>query len=103
MLAVSSIAARPIPIAIAAHAAGVVGGHDEAARLASERLATLRQVDGEMILHPAHDYVRSAVLASLDTETKAGFHEALARAFEAGQGEAKLHPPAGRGPRPPPR
>ena len=39
-----------------------------------------------MILHPAHDHVRVAVLASLDTETRAGWHEALARAFEAVQG-----------------
>ncbi|MDQ3301328.1 MAG: protein kinase, partial [Myxococcota bacterium] len=94
MLAVSSIAARPLPVEIAAHAAGVVGGHDEAAQLSNERLATLRQVEhrgeAKMILHPAHDYVRAAVLASLDTETKAGWHEALARAFEAVQGEEHL-------------
>jgi tetratricopeptide (TPR) repeat protein len=90
LLAVSSIAARPLPVTIAAHAAGVVGGLDESAQLVVERLATLREVDGETILHPAHDYVRAAVLASLDTETKAGWHEALARAFEAVQGEDKL-------------
>jgi len=90
LLAVSSIAARPLPVEIAAHAAGVVGGLDEAAQLVTERLATLREVDGATILHPAHDYVRAAVLASLDTETKAGWHEALARAFEAVQGEDKL-------------
>ncbi len=90
LLAVSSIAARPLPVEIAAHAAGVVGGLDEAAQLVVERLATLREVDGATILHPAHDYVRAAVLASLDTETKAGWHEALARAFEAVQGEDKL-------------
>ena len=90
LLAVTSIAARPLPVAIAAHAAGVVGGLDEAAQLVAERLATLREVDGETIVHPAHDYVRAAVLASLDTETKAGWHEAVARAFEAVQGEDKL-------------
>jgi len=90
LLAVSSIAARPLPVEIAAHAAGVVGGLHEAAQLVTERLATLREVDGATILHPAHDYVRAAVLASLDTETKAGWHEALARAFEAVQGEDKL-------------
>jgi len=90
MLAVSSIAARPIPIAIAAHAAGIVGGHDEAARLSAERLATLREVGDDMILHPAHDYVRAAILASLDHETKASWHEALARAFEEVQGPDKL-------------
>ncbi len=90
MLAVTSIAARPLPVEIAAHAAGVVGGHDEASVLSIERLATLRQVDGHMILHPAHDYVRSAVVAGLDTETKASFHEAIARAFEAVQGPAQL-------------
>ncbi len=90
MLAVSSIAARPLPVAIAARAAGVVGGHDEASQLAAERLATLRRVDGEMILQPAHDHVRQAVVASLDLESKAGWHEALARAFEDVQGEADL-------------
>src|SRR4051812_29423943 len=105
MLAVSSIAARPLPVEIAAHAAGVIGGHDEATQLSIERLATLRQVGDQMILHPAHDHVRNAVLASLDAESRAGWHEALARAFEAVQGPQQLdsqaggeHPPA---PRPP--
>jgi len=90
MLAVSSIAARPLSVAIAAHAAGLVGGHDEAGELAAERLATLRRVDGQMILQPAHDHVRQAVLASLDHEAKAGWHEALARSFQEIQGEAEL-------------
>jgi len=90
MLAVTSIAARPLPVEIAAHAAGVVGGHDEASVLSNERLATLRQVNGHMILHPAHDYVRNAVVAGLDTETKASWHEAIARAFEAVQGPEQL-------------
>ena len=90
MLAVSSVAARPLPVEIAAHAAGVVGGHDEATQLSVERLATLRQVGDQMILHPAHDYVRNAVLASLDAEARAGWHEALARAFEAVQGPDQL-------------
>jgi eukaryotic-like serine/threonine-protein kinase len=90
MLAVSSIAARPLPVEIAAHAAGVVGGLEAATRLSIERLATLHQVAGEMILHPAHDYVRTSVLANLDIETKAAFHEAIARAFEAVQGSERL-------------
>jgi len=90
MLAVSSIAARPLPVEIAAHAAGVVGGHDAATQLSVERLATLRQVGDQMILHPAHDYVRTSVLSNLDPETKAAFHEAIARAFEAVQGEDQL-------------
>ncbi|HET9621360.1 MAG TPA: protein kinase [Kofleriaceae bacterium] len=90
MLAVSSIAARPLPVEIAAHAAGVVGGHDEATQLSVERLATLRQVGDQMILHPAHDHVRVAVLASLDAEARAGWHEALALAFEAVQGPEQL-------------
>ena len=90
MLAVSAIAAKPIPVEIAAHAAGVVGGHDEASALSIERLATLRRVNGQMILQPAHDHVRAAVLASLDVESRAGWHEALARAYEDVQGEAQL-------------
>ena len=83
MLAVSSIAGRPIPIEIAAQAAGVVGGHDEASRLAAERLATIRRVGEQLILQPAHDHVRVAVVAGLDPEAKALWHEALARAFES--------------------
>jgi tetratricopeptide (TPR) repeat protein len=90
MLAVSAIAAKPIPVEIAAHAAGVVGGHDEASALSIERLATLRRVNGQMILQPAHDHVRVAVLANLDVESRAGWHEALARAYEDVQGEAQL-------------
>ncbi len=90
MLAVSSIAARPLPVEIAARAAGVVGGHDEASQLSIERLATLRRVNGQMILQPAHDHVRQAVVGSLDIESKAGWHEALARAFEDVQGAAEL-------------
>jgi len=90
MLAVSAVAAKPIPIEIAAHAAGLVGGHDEAAQLSIERLATLRRVNGQMILQPAHDHVRVAVLATLDIESKAGWNEALARAYEDVQGEEHL-------------
>jgi tetratricopeptide (TPR) repeat protein/tRNA A-37 threonylcarbamoyl transferase component Bud32 len=82
MLAVSSVAAKPIPVEIAAHAAGVVGGHDEASQLSVERLATLRRVNGQMILQPAHDHVRVAVVSSLDVESRAGWHEAIARAYE---------------------
>jgi len=90
MLAVSSVAGKPIPVEIAAHAAGVVGGHDEAAILSAERLATTRRVNGQMILQPAHDHVRVAVLASLDVESRAGWHEALAQAYEHVQGSEQL-------------
>ena len=90
MLAVSSIAAKPIAIEIAAHAAGLVAGHDAAAQLAAERLATLRRVNAQMILQPAHDHVRVAVLDSLDIESKAAWNEALARAYEDVQGEEHL-------------
>ena len=90
MLAVSSIAARPLPVEIAAHAAGVVSGHAAATELMGERLASVRRVNDQTILSPAHDFVRVAVLANLDIESKAGWHEALARAFEEVQGEANL-------------
>jgi tetratricopeptide (TPR) repeat protein/tRNA A-37 threonylcarbamoyl transferase component Bud32 len=90
MLAVSSVAGRPLPVEIAAHAAGVVAGHDAATQLSIERLATLRQVGDQAILHPAHDHVRTAVLAGLPAEAHASWHEALARAFEAVQGEGPL-------------
>ncbi len=82
MLAVSSIAARPLPIEVAARAASVVGGHDEAQQLAAERLATIRRIGDVTVLAPAHDHVRHAVVASLDVESKASWHEALAKAFE---------------------
>ncbi|MBV8758072.1 MAG: protein kinase [Deltaproteobacteria bacterium] len=82
MLAVSSIAARPLPIEVAARAAGLVGGHDEARQLAAERLATIRRIGDATVLAPAHDHVRTAVVASLDVESKAQWHEALAKAFE---------------------
>ncbi len=88
LLAITSVAARPLSVEIAAHAAGVVGGLEAASILSVERLATLHQVDGVMILHPAHDYVRTSVLGLLDVESKASFHEAIARAFEAVQGVA---------------
>jgi tetratricopeptide (TPR) repeat protein len=94
MLAVASVAGRPLPVAIAAHAAGVVSGHDAATQLSVERLVTLRQVGEQAILHPAHDYVRAAMLAGLDAAARAGVHEALAHAFEAvqaeGGGEAQI-------------
>jgi tetratricopeptide (TPR) repeat protein len=88
MLAVACVAGRPLPIAIAAHAAGVAAGHDAASRLSMERLATLRQVGERALLHPSHDHVHAAVLASLDDGVRAGWHEALALAFEAAQGAA---------------
>ncbi len=90
MLAVSAVAARPISIEIAARAAGVVDGHAEARALTAERLATIRRLGGDMILQPAHDHVRAAVLAGIDVEARAGWHEALARAFEDVQGEANV-------------
>jgi tRNA A-37 threonylcarbamoyl transferase component Bud32 len=90
MLAVSSVAAKPITVEIAAHAAGVAGGHDEAAELSAARLATLRRVNGSMILHPAHDHVRTAVLATLDIESRADWHESIAAAYEHVQGKDAL-------------
>ncbi|MGN6103539.1 MAG: hypothetical protein ACTHU0_00300, partial [Kofleriaceae bacterium] len=48
-------------------------------------LAPRRRVAAHLPGPPAHDYVRAAVLAGLDAETKAGWHEAIARAFEAVQ------------------
>ena len=90
MLALSSIAARPIAVAVAAYAAGVTHGLEEATRLATARFATVWSHGTELILCPPHDHVRTAVLATLDTEARAGWHEALARAFEAVQGEDQL-------------
>ncbi|MGN6105616.1 MAG: protein kinase domain-containing protein, partial [Kofleriaceae bacterium] len=73
MLAVSSIAARPLPVELAAHAAGVVGGHDAATQLSVERLATLRRNDSHKILHTTQQNDRPAIHARLDAETQAGW------------------------------
>jgi len=89
MLAVAAVAARPLPVDVAARAASVVGGHDEAAQLAAERLATVRHDDGRMLLHPAHDHVRQAILGGLDVEAKAFWHEQLALAFEELGGDSQ--------------
>ncbi len=56
----------------------------------SERLVTVRRAGDATLVHPAHDYVRAAVVAGLDGESRAGWHEALARAFEEVQGEDGL-------------
>jgi tRNA A-37 threonylcarbamoyl transferase component Bud32/tetratricopeptide (TPR) repeat protein len=88
LLAVTSIAARPIPFDVAVHAAGVTGAHDHTTALVGERLATVRRVEDQTILQPAHDFVRAAVLAGLDHEVKASWHENLARAFEEIGGES---------------
>jgi tetratricopeptide (TPR) repeat protein len=40
-----------------------------------------------MIVRPHHDHVRLGVLAGLEVEALAAWHEALARAFEDGEGE----------------
>ncbi|HWO25606.1 MAG TPA: AAA family ATPase [Kofleriaceae bacterium] len=82
MLVATSVAGRPLPVEIAARAAEVAAGLDAAAQLATERLATLRQVGEQAILHPAHDHIRAAMLAELDDAARARWHEALARAYE---------------------
>jgi tRNA A-37 threonylcarbamoyl transferase component Bud32 len=87
LLAVSSVAARPIAVEVAARAAGIDGGLVEAAQLAAERLASIRRVGDRMILAPAHDHVRAAVLAAQSNEERAEWHEALARAFEETSGD----------------
>ncbi|HSK04230.1 MAG TPA: hypothetical protein VK932_23415, partial [Kofleriaceae bacterium] len=89
MLAVASVAGRPLPVDVAAHAAGVAAGHDAATRLSIERLVTLRQVGAQALLHPAHDHIRVAILGGLSDEDRARWHAALARAFEAAQGEGR--------------
>ncbi len=86
LLVVTSVAGRPLPVETAAYAAGLQDGHEIASQLAAERLAVLRRVGGQMMLQPAHDYVRSAVVGALSTDVKAAWHEALARALEAAPG-----------------
>lgn len=83
LLIVSALAGRPLPLDIVAAAAGLATPAKGAAQLAAERLASLRRVEGTLVLAPAHDYVRTAVVAALSPDVKAAWHEALARAFEA--------------------
>ena len=91
MLAVSSIAARPLPVEIAAHAAGVVGGHDEATQLVGR--AARDAAPGRRPDDPAPGARLTCAppcSPSLDAEARAGWHEALARAFEDVQGPSEL-------------
>jgi eukaryotic-like serine/threonine-protein kinase len=89
MLAVVSVAGRPLPVEIAAHAAGVAAGRDAATQLSIERLVTLRQVGAQALLDPAHDHIRAAILGGLSDEERARWRAALARAFEAAQGAGR--------------
>jgi eukaryotic-like serine/threonine-protein kinase len=86
LLVVTSVAGRPLPVDIAARAAGLQDGHEIALQLSVERLTVLRRVGGQMVLQPAHDYVRAAVVGALSTDVKAAWHEALASALETAPG-----------------
>jgi len=83
-------AAKPSRSEIAPPAAGADGCHDEAAAVNGERLITIRLVNSQTLIHPAHDHVKVAMLASLDIESRAGWHEAIANAYEHVQGHASL-------------
>jgi eukaryotic-like serine/threonine-protein kinase len=85
LLCVTAVAARPLPIELAARAAEVTLDGSEVPRLRAERLVRARRFGETDVEHvePYHDRVRHAVVASLAPDRVRAVHEALARAYEA--------------------
>jgi len=79
LLTTAAVAGRPMPLAIAAQAAGV---DDAAAALATLRAERLVRATGDRI-EPFHDRVRAAVTDELPHDQLAAIHAALARAYHA--------------------
>jgi tRNA A-37 threonylcarbamoyl transferase component Bud32 len=81
LLIAVSVANAPVPLEVAAAAAGIVGGHTEAALLSSERLARIRRIDGTTAVEPSHAHVSRAIADGLDAANRAAWHAALAAAY----------------------
>ena len=80
---VVAVAARPLPIAVVAQAAGIADGAYEALALArTQRLARGGVRDGQEVVEPLHDRFRQAVLARLESDTLREYHSRLADALE---------------------
>ena len=84
LLRTTAVAARPVPVDLAARAAGVAVG-TELLRLRAERLVRVRHPTASQgdHLEPYHDRVRAAVVATLAADQLAATHAALAAAYEA--------------------
>jgi len=84
LLRTAAVAARPLPLALAARAADVDVAGAPFAALRAERLARVRVDDSDaMAIEPYHDRVRAAVVAALDPDELRRTHEGLARIYEA--------------------
>jgi len=82
LLTATAVSGRPIPVIVAARAAGL---HDETAALTSlrvERMVRTRQVGGHHEIECYHDQIRQAAIWNLSTEELAECHRSLARALE---------------------
>jgi hypothetical protein len=90
LLRTVAVAARPVPVELAARAAGLTAIGSEVALLRAERLLRVRAGDGaEATIEPYHDRIRAAAVASLGAALPAA-HEALALAFESSAGRGDL-------------
>jgi eukaryotic-like serine/threonine-protein kinase len=84
-----AVAARPLPLDVAARASGLEGGSSELAVLRAERLARVRVDHADATsVEPYHDRVRHAVVAGIDAAALRAIHGALAEAYEAGGNDA---------------
>jgi tetratricopeptide (TPR) repeat protein len=78
LLAVLSVAARPLSIALATQAVvGLECGFDTVLELAARRLVRFRDLDGERCLEPYHDRVRLLVMARVDASHARALHLAI--------------------------
>ena len=86
LLDVLAVAGAPIPLRVAALAAGLEPS--EAARsVAVLRVATLTRSSGaysDDMIEPYHDRIREAVFGDLDADSRRALHSALADALEGG-------------------
>ena len=84
LLRTAAVAARPLPLAVAARAAGLVGTGSDLPLLRAERLARLRQPmdSDDATLEPYHDRVRAAVVTAMDASALRGVHAQLAQTLE---------------------
>jgi hypothetical protein len=83
MLEVLCVAARPLPLSLAARAANTGATlYQDAASLCAGRLARMRDTQEERCLEPYHDKVRYAVLARLSRARLLSVHASLIAAME---------------------
>lgn len=88
MLEIVAIEGRPVPVTLAAAAAGSEERADEVIRLLSaERFIRAGLRDGREVVEMSHDRIRETVAAQIPAALGRAHHAALARVFEAGADE----------------